>query len=428
MKTDLSNSSIHTMNKKAIIYCPVLQHDRWIVEKKYILSLILRCVGVKVRFSDQPESVDWCINYADRSLTLKTFTAEFDQVDQVLISYKEENIPLLALGSPKIKVGSNGMELTGDVLTPLVRLCFFLEERKKNIRDHFGLILSSSTDRVGINQLGTPYLENLAYLIGEILQIKAVKREGRRCAIAVSCDIDELENDHIGDSLAIFSKWGVERPTMMICSANGNERNTRDPLYDVTDEKSRRLLTPIINDSSIEVGLHGSYLAHDDLEMLQVQKRRLERIVGRAIYGHRAHFYRFEFPRSWAWQYRAGFLYDASVGWPDVPGYRGGYSNPVPFFDPEFGVVDFYTVPTCILDQHFFWPEVWSDSKFDSYVESLIESISRVGGVITVDWHTYTISEEGYPGWWKRLDRLFQIAVGANPYLGGIMEVVRRYS
>ena len=113
---------------------------------------------------------------------------------------------------------------------------------------------------------------------------------------------------------------------------------------------------------------------------------------------------------------------------PDARGYRCDHSKPVRFQDPEFGLVDLCLVPTCMLDQHFFRASAWDDEKFEQYAAALIHCTSSLGGVITIDWHTYTIADAGCPGWWRRLGQFLDIASTSKPYLGGILDVIQRFA
>jgi hypothetical protein len=168
-------------------------------------------------------------------------------------------------------------------------------------------------------------------------------------------------------------------------------------------------------------------LAHDKLSLLQDQKERLERWWKQPIQGHRAHFYRFAYPRSWAWQFRAGLQYDASLGYPDLPGLRSIHLGPINFSDPEYGLVPFVTLPTVLLDQHFFWPEPWPQVKFENYISHLLERVIGVGGVLTLDWHSYTIEQVGYGNWWTRLAYILELAQAKGAYLAGIGQIIEHH-
>jgi hypothetical protein len=324
--------------------------------------------------------------------------------------------------------GGDVVRLNADVILALVSLLHLWEEHEIPWRDRFGLVEGTPSPRHKLGVLSEPLLENTATWLSAVLEIPRPARYpgGATWAVAFSSDIDVLTDDHLPNVLAHLDQHGVEQPTFMICPPSPDERTIRDPDYDFANEEIRARLRPV-RDGPVEIGLHGSYLAHDRLDLLTAQKRRLEDWAGRAVIGHRAHFYRFAYPRSWAWQARAGLQYDASLGYPDLPGLRGGTAAPTPFLDPEHGPVAFQIVPTVVLDQHFFWPDAWDVQAFERYADTLLHTIRQVGGLLTLDWHSYTRGV-GYAGWWDRLDALLTRARAGGAYLAGIATVLRYHA
>lgn len=305
-----------------------------------------------------------------------------------------------------------------DIISPLVDLLCLREERENLHRDIFGLVEGHNSPRHKMGALSEPFFENAALLVAFLLGIKQPIRypDNKTWAVAVSCDIDSLDKDHIPAVINTLSGYKVTRPTFMICSANDQERNMRDPQYDMADEKTLCKLSPLL-DADVEIGLHGSYLAYDNGSMLFAQKKRIEDWAGREVIGHRAHFYRFAYPRSWSWQLRAGFKYDASLGYPDLPGLRNGSASPTRYYDPELGSSDLYVFTTCILDQHFYHPVKLDDRYVKNYVDELLKNVKKVGGVLTLDWHTYTLEDYG---WWNWLEYIIKQAQENDAYVSGI--------
>jgi hypothetical protein len=344
-------------------------------------------------------------------------------------SLENNRITLLA-PTETLSVRSEGTSvyLNTDLIAPLIWLLELKEEQTIPWRDRYGLFDGCRSVRHRLGMLSDPIFENTALWLAQLLGFECSHAYPNKAswAVAVSCDIDVLDDDHLINVLNFFERHGVEYPTFMICTASLGEKTIRDPTYDFSREAVRKHLLALI-DAQAEIGLHGSYLAHDRLDLLLAQKRRLEEWWGQGILGHRAHYYRFAYPRSWAWQMRAGFSYDASLGYPDLPGFRSGTASPVMFYDPENGPVPFAIFPTGLLDQHFFWPREWSLDEFERYSDRLLESIARTHGVLTLDWHTYTHSLPTYDGWWDRLDRILGKARSAGAYIAGIGKIFESY-
>ena len=327
-----------------------------------------------------------------------------------------------------VRAESSGWNVKSDLIAPLRLLLELREEHEVPLRDRYGLVEGKSSRRNAFGALAEPFPESTATFLARLLGLERAGPfpGGKSWAIAVSCDVDVLEDDHIPAVLRFLGEHRVESPTFMICTASPEEKTIRDPSYDFVSGDVRARLAHL-REAEVEIGLHGSYVAHDRLEMLVDQKKRLEDWCRRPVAGHRSHFYRFAYPRSWAWQYRAGFSYDASLGYPDLPGFRSGAASPTQFCDPEHGPVAFAACPTGILDQHFFWPNAWPEEQVEQFLSSLVSRLASLGGVLTVDWHSYT-SSSSYPGWWARLGHVLDLARARGAYLAGIGKVLSYYA
>lgn len=293
------------------------------------------------------------------------------------------------------------------------------EEHADPWRDRYGLVEGRRSPRHARGALEEPLLEALAAELTAALEVEPRVS----FAIAVSCDLDALQDDHLGEVLELLEGHGVVRPTFFVCAPSPDERAPADPHYDFADPIVRARLEPLREARDrVEVGLHGSYLAHDRPDHLRAQKARVEDWLGAEVRGHRAHYYRFAYPRSWTWQRRVGFAYDASLGYPDVPGLRSGHAAPIRFEDPEDGIVPFWIQPTILLDQHFQWPEPWEARRVEEWIGRVVARAAALRTVLCVDFHTYTLRPPF--SWWSPLERLLHEARARGARLGGIAEVL----
>ena len=76
-----------------------------------------------------------------------------------------------------------------------------------------------------------------------------------------------------------------------------------------------------------EVGLHGSYLAADELDRLARERVLLAQLDG-PLLGHRYHYLRVDPHRNLVPLAGLGFRYDTSLGFPDALGFRAGIAHP----------------------------------------------------------------------------------------------------
>jgi glycosyltransferase involved in cell wall biosynthesis/SAM-dependent methyltransferase len=297
-----------------------------------------------------------------------------------------------------------------------------LEEEPVNaLRDRYGLIEGKNSWR-SADGLLVPVLELISLSIGSLIGITppTLFPGGKSWAVAFSSDLDVLEDDHLGDVLNFLDRHRVDQPTFMICALIENQRTIRDVHYDVTDAKTLRFTEPLRH-AKVEIGLHGSYLAHDRVDWLARQKKLLEQVFERQVRGHRSHFLRFTKRSSWLAQAQAGFDYDATLGYADLPGFRNGCASPIEYRLTDDLKIKVFT--TAFLDQHFFWPTRLNDKAFFAMVDPLLAEVSQTGGVITLDWHSYTMRDGNYKGWWDRLEYILRQANQAGAYIGGIGSV-----
>ncbi len=317
-------------------------------------------------------------------------------------------------------------QLQGDPIGMLSSLIELDEEPATALRDQYGLIEGCNSWR-DADALLVPVLELIAAAIEKCARVPfrcAPFPGGKSWAVAFSSDLDVLEDDHLGRVLDILAKRAVDRPSFMVCAVEGSERTIRDVHYDIKDVNILRITEPLRN-AGVEIGLHGSYLAHDRVDWLARQKQRLEDVFEQKVRSHRSHFLRFAKPRSWLAQRQAGFDYDASLGYADLPGFRNGCASPIEYLLANDQKLCVFSTP--FIDQHFFWPAIVSDDAFHATVDPLLAELSRIGGVMTLDWHSYTIRGEIGNGWWDRLEYILSQANLAGAYIGGIGSVGDAY-
>ncbi len=144
-------------------------------------------------------------------------------------------------------------------------------------------------------------------------------------------------------------------------------------------------------DEGWEFGLHPPIRAKYDIDEFIWGKEALEERLRRPIYGLRHHYWALDWRQphlTFRKHVNAGFRYDCSIAWRDDAGFRAGTCLPYRPFDPERGrALDIYELPTAVMDSH-----VISDSgDIEMAVRRalcLAEEVRRVGGMLTLDWHT----------------------------------------
>ena len=174
----------------------------------------------------------------------------------------------------------------------------------------------------------------------------------------------------------------------------GMRRHVHDSRSSVTDPGIDLAPLREMADAGWEFGLHASIHTRTEPEGFRRSRELLEAHLDRPIHGLRHHYWALDWKRPWQTFHQhaaAGFRYDSSVAWRDVPGYRAGTSLPYRPWDPEQRrPIDLWELPAAIMDGHFL--EHRSTGTEES-VLSVIEETRSVGGMLVLNWHTESANQ-----------------------------------
>jgi peptidoglycan/xylan/chitin deacetylase (PgdA/CDA1 family) len=181
--------------------------------------------------------------------------------------------------------------------------------------------------------------------------------------------------------MALEERYGARSSFYFLALAPGD----KDYTYNIQDVKEE--LKEIVN-AGWEVGLHGGHRAFCEPQALEAEKKRLESALGRSVIGYRNHFLRFQVPETWHHLSRAGFKYDATLGYADCVGFRNGMCHPFKPYDLRTGQeIDILEIPLtimdCTLDQYM----RLDDERAWDLTRNLIDTVEKYNGVITILWH-----------------------------------------
>jgi hypothetical protein len=86
-------------------------------------------------------------------------------------------------------------------------------------------------------------------------------------------------------------------------------------------------------DKTVQCGLHPSFAAFSDENVLQQEKQYLENTLNRAVTESRMHYLMLSMPRTYRSLLKTGITDEYSMGYPDAPGFRAGTSQPFFWYD-----------------------------------------------------------------------------------------------
>jgi peptidoglycan/xylan/chitin deacetylase (PgdA/CDA1 family) len=166
----------------------------------------------------------------------------------------------------------------------------------------------------------------------------------------------------------------------------------REYLYDIEN------LEPEIGniiDRGCEVGLHGGFTTYLNDQEMKKKRERLEKVTHKPVHGYRNHFLLFKVPDTWECLSKAGFQYDATLGYADCAGFRNGMCHPFkPFNLNTNHEIEILEIPLIVMDSTLDYTYMRLESKRWEFTKKLIDRVAACHGVFTLLWHNTYMSGE----------------------------------
>ncbi|MFH1679635.1 MAG: hypothetical protein ABIH26_03215 [Candidatus Eisenbacteria bacterium] len=187
----------------------------------------------------------------------------------------------------------------------------------------------------------------------------------------------------------IFSRrmadWESERGVRSTWFFLATPRDRFARRYRVDSPPFRKFLHLLI-DRGFAVGLHGGLDSYLSAARLLEERNLVSASAGRPVAGVRQHYARLRVPETWDAQREAGLRYDASLGFPDAPGFRAGTSFPI---RPE-GAGDFLVFPLHGMDRALAAAGIRSGEAWNGWSAPA----RRAGGLLDILWHPHFVDTD----------------------------------
>jgi peptidoglycan/xylan/chitin deacetylase (PgdA/CDA1 family) len=203
--------------------------------------------------------------------------------------------------------------------------------------------------------------------------------------------------------------------TFFVMAGHGHRADGAAP--EAYDRLRPRLVETLVG-AGVEVGLHGSYLAAEDVEKLARERALLAQLDG-PLLGHRYHYLRVDPHRNLVPLADLGFRYDTSLGFPDALGFRAGIAHPFRPWDLEANrPADLIEIPLAVMDATLAEEryESLSPSAAKPRVLELLDWAEEHGGGFSLLWHPERFDAPGARGW----DRLYFEMIDSVRARGGV--------
>jgi hypothetical protein len=176
-----------------------------------------------------------------------------------------------------------------------------------------------------------------------------------------------------------------------------------DPAYDI-DSFYLRAQLAALREGGWTVGLHQSFEAWADPARMAIERNRVAMAAGIGINHCRQHWLHFSWASTWAAQAAAGLTFDSTLGFNDRPGFRASHALRFQPWDfSRKAPMSIEAIPMLFMDSHFYDYAGIESPPVASEMTRWLDEVRFVGGEISVNWHTHTITDaygwaDGYEG------------------------------
>jgi len=287
------------------------------------------------------------------------------------------------------------------------RICLFLRrwytESFKTSRDFFGylpkpeLILSHDVDAVcktypiRIKQSAFNFFNSLNLLLR--LRIgRSLRKLTKGIRFLVGNEdwwiFDKLlEIEKSAGVTAVYNFYSDARPKNL-------KRWLMDPDYDMKSDRLKSLLGQL-KGAGHKIGLHPTFDAWNDSELLEKQKKTLEKSLGSQVTYCRQHWLRFSWNDTWQSQARAGLTHDSTLMFNDRSGFRNSCATSwQPWNQLECKAHGITSTTSVVMDSHLFDYNNFNTHERNEYMRSWIKECKEVRGKTYLLWHPQTLTAD----------------------------------
>jgi hypothetical protein len=153
-------------------------------------------------------------------------------------------------------------------------------------------------------------------------------------------------------------------------------------------------------------GLHPSFAASGNAEILKQEKLYLEQILGREVTSSRMHYILLSMPSTYRTLIECGIAEDYSMGFPDAAGFRAGTAQPFRWYDlANEEATQLLVHPFCIMEATCkYYLQMSPEQAIDRGLE-MKERLQRYGGDFCFIFHNESLGRQTH---WRGWDKVFE--------------------
>lgn len=178
----------------------------------------------------------------------------------------------------------------------------------------------------------------------------------------------------------------------------GNIRKQSITATYITDSKFK-LVLDVINKNAGVIGIHGSPLSNGSMEVLAIEKERIEKITGSEVTKIRNHCLLVRNADELEKIYTLGIREEFSGGYADVAGFRYGISRAVRYINPYKKMLTNLVMQPLIVMDGTLSDERYMNMSFEQaldYVKKIIDIVKKTNGDLNILWHNHMCDSGAY--------------------------------
>lgn len=171
-----------------------------------------------------------------------------------------------------------------------------------------------------------------------------------------------------------------------------------------------QLLIKHLSDYS-KVGIHPSFSSNLSHDKLQMEVKRLEKIIKQEVKLSRQHFLKLDIPKTYRNLIELSIEHDYTMGYASHAGFRASICTPYYFYDLENeSSTSLMIHPFAVMDATYRYYLMLSPDESLKHIEKIINEIKAVDGHFISVWHNETWSDyQQWQGWKTVYERMLEI-------------------
>ncbi len=274
----------------------------------------------------------------------------------------------------------------------------------------FGKILVEKFDRLNIKQHTFMHIPSFDIDTAFDYKAKGLFRTlGGMCKDAITLRFDRyyerclvlfgLKEDPY-DQFDFMIKVVKDAHLISLFFVNMGDYGAHDKQNKLKSSSFKKLLIKL--DRSLGVHIHPSYQSNLKPGLVEIEKNKLEEVIGHKVFKSRQHYLKLTFPNTFQRLIDIGVTSDYSLGYASQIGFRSSMCTPFNFYDLQNEkATDLIFYPFCYMDGTFTDYLKLEQDEILNELEPMLNDVKTCGGLFIGIWHNSFINTD------KAIKKLF---------------------